>query len=337
VKTFLVFFVQGLLLAQAQVKPVVRQQGLNEQVNVVRLAPRYATAIKMPEAVSSVIVGDPAKFLAEHADKEPTLVLVKPVVEEPAESNLLVTTVKGRQVSFVLRSEGSGSQPVDFLLIYKPVGSFLVEESDLGSAEVPGTEKLRTISTAPGLGSVERAVTQSEDQSEEQRSSADSEGRDLLDQLLERQRRASLPVLYGMRAPTQERKGDPVRVGVSEVVDEGRTVVVLFSMVNPQRQAIEILPPQIQLAGKVRKGFIIRRSRWGTSEQLPVADFRLSRRRLGTGERADGVVVFTRPNFKQSNESVFLQVAESGAVDRPALAPIGFGISAVRKEARHGE
>ena len=332
-KAFLVFLVPGLFVAQAQVKPLVRQQGLNEQVNAVRLAPRYSPAIRMPEAVSSVIVGDPARFLVEHSDKEPTLVLVKPISEEPVESNLLVTTIKGRQVSFVLRSEGSGSQPVDFLLVYKPVGSFLVEESDLGSTEVPGTEKLRTISTAPGLASVQPA----EFQSEEQGRQADSEGRDLLDQLLERQQRAPLPALYGMRAPTPERKGDPVRVGVSEVVDEGRTVVVLFSVVNPQRQAIEILPPQIQLAGKVRKGFIFRRSRWGTSEQLPVTDFRLSRRRLGAGERADGVVVFTRPNFKQSKESIFLQVAESGAVDRPALAPIGFGISAVRKEARHGE
>jgi hypothetical protein len=328
-----VLFATGLVAAQAPVKPVVRQHGLNEQVNVVRMAPRYATAIRMPEAVSSVIVGDPAKFLAEHSDKEPTLVLVKPVVDEPAESNLLVTTIQGRQVSFVLRSERSGSQPVDFLLIYRPVGSFLVEESDIGSTEVAGTEKLHTMSAGQGRASVQPTVSQSGERGRP----ADSEGRDLLDQLLERQQRAPLPALFGMRAPVQERKGDPVRVGVSEVVDEGRTVVVLFSVVNPQRQAIEILPPQIQLAGMVRKGFIIRRSRWGTSEQLPVADFRLSRRRLGTGERADGVVVFTRPNFKQSNESVFLQVAESGAVDRPALAPIGFGISALREEAIHGE
>jgi hypothetical protein len=114
-------------------------------------------------------------------------------------------------------------------------------------------------------------------------------------------------------------------------------VVVLFSVVNPQQRAIEILPPQIQLAGKVRKGFIIRRSRWGTSEQFPVTEFRLSRRKLDVGERADGVVVFTRPNFKQSNESLFLQIAESGAVDKPALAPIGFGVSAIRKEARNGQ
>jgi hypothetical protein len=322
-------------MAQAQVKPVVSQRGLNEQINVVRLAPRYATAIRMPEAVSSVIVGDPVKFLAEHSDKEPTLVLVKPVVEEAAESNLLVTTVKGRQVSFVLRSEGSGSQPVDFVLSYKPVETFLIEESDIGTMEVPRTEKLHTGSTAPAASSVRPALIESRKPVPSGESNPAE--RDLLDRLLERQQRAALPELYRTRPPAPERKGDPVRVGVSEVVDEGRTVVVLFSVLNPQPQAIEILPPQIQLAGKIRKGFIIRRSRWGTSEQLPVKDFRLSRRRLGAGERADGVVVFTRPNFKQSNESVFLQIAESGAVDRPALAPIGFGVSAVRKEARHGE
>ncbi len=329
------FFAAGLLMAQTHVKPVVSQRGLNEQINVVRVAPRYATAIRMPEAVSSVIVGDPVKFLAEHSDKEPTLVLVKPVVEDPAESNLLVTTIKGRQVSFVLRSEGSGARPIDFVLTYTPVETFLIEESDIGTMEVPRTEKLHTGSTASATSSIQPTLIESREPGPGGESN--SAGRDLLDQLLERQQRASLPTLYGMRAPAPERKGDPVRVGVSEVVDEGRTVVVLFSVINPQPQAIEILPPQIQLAGKVRKGFIIRRSRWGTSEQLPVKDFRLTRRRLGAGERADGVVVFTRPNFKQSNESVFLQIAESGAVDRPALAPIGFGVSAVRKEARHGE
>ena len=54
------------------------------------------------------------------------------------------------------------------------------------------------------------------------------------------------------------------------------------------------------------------------------------------GERADGVVVFQRPSFKQSNETLFLQMAESGAVDRPALAPIGFGITSFREVAYGG-
>jgi len=160
---------------------------------------------------------------------------------------------------------------------------------------------------------------------------------DPLDRLMERQQRAPLPLLHGVHIRTQDEKGDRVRAGVSEVIDEGRTVVVLFSVMNPQKRTIEVLPPQIQLAGKVREGLLIRRSRWGTSEQLPVQDFRLSRRRIGPGERADGVAVFTRPNFKQSSESIFLQIAESGAVDRPALAPIGFGVSTVRKEDRNDE
>src|SRR5215470_4003625 len=127
-----------------------------------------------------------------------------------------------------------------------------------------------------------------------------------------------------------------VRAGVSEVIDQGTTVVVLFSALNAEDHAIELMPPQIQLGGIRKTGKIIRKSRWSTAEQLPVTDFRMSRRRLGPGERADGVVVFQRPSFKQSSETLFLQMAESGAVDRPALAPIGFGISSFREVAYDG-
>ena len=327
-KALSVFFGVGVLIAQAQVKPSVSKRSLNEEVNVVHLAPRYATAIKMPEAVSSVIVGDPSKFLAEHSDKEPTLVLVKPVVEESAESNLLVTTVRGRQVSFVLRSEGDAAKPVDFVLTYKPAGTFLVEESGIGTAEVPLMDRIHLTSAAPATPLVRPAALEAIPAPTE---------RDPMAGLLTRQQRAPLPAVYGPRAPSAEGKGDHIRAGVSEVLDEGRTVIVLFSVVNPQSTAVEILPPQVQLAGKVHKGGIARGTRWGTSEQLPVKEFLLSRRRLGPGERADGVVVFSRPSFKQSSESLFLQVAESGAVDKPALAPIGFGVSAVNKEIGHGE
>ena len=322
-RAFVAFFLTGFVLAQDQIKPVVSQRSFSEQVNVVRLAPRYATTIRMPEPVSSVVVGDPTKFLAEHSEKEPMLVFVKPVVEERVESNLLVTTTKGRQVSFVLRSEGARSTPVDFIVVYKPTTTFLVEESNVGKFEVSGTEKLPTNSAAATPAPAKPVIEDVE--------------RDPLDAFLERQQRASLPPLYGGRPPSPNGKGNFVRAGVSEVIDQGRTVVVLFSALNPQSHAIEILPPQIQLAGKIRTGTILPHSRWGTSEQLPVKDFQLSRRRLGTGERADGVVVFDRPTFKQSNESVFLQIADSGAVDKPALAPIGFGVSAVGKETIHGK
>lgn len=314
------FALAGLLLAQDQVKPVLSERDFTGQANLIRLAPRYATTIKMPEPVSSVVVGDPTKFLAEHSEKEPTLVFVKPTVEERVESNLLVTTTKGRQVSFVLRSTGAG--PVDFVVVYKPTATFLIEESSGAAFEVKRTESVSTVPAANPTAA-EPATTDIE--------------HDPLADLLERQQRALLPPLYGMRAPSPQGNGDYVRVGVSQVIDQGASVVVLFAVVNPQPHAIEILPPQIQLAGKVRTGAIFHHSNWGTSEQLPVKDFRLSRRRLGPGERADGVVIFDRPTFKQSNESVFLQIADSGAIDKPALAPIGFGVSTVREKKNHGE
>ncbi len=330
-KLSVAFALSAALCAQTQVNPVIRQRSITEEVSVVRMAPRYTTAIRMPEAVSSVVVGDPTLFLAEHTEEEPLLVFVKPVTEKPAESNLLITTVKARQVSFVLRSDGSGSGPVDFVLKYHSPGAFLIEESPLSSMEVAATKRL------PGAKGLTRPVHFENEPIKTGEHDPGAAKSDWLQRMLDRQRRARLPVLYGARAPSPESKGDYLKTGISEVVDLGREVMVLFSVVNPQTRAVEILPPQVQLAGGVRKGAIIKRKRWGTSEQLPVKDFRLSRRRLGSGERADGVMVFDRPSFKQSNETLFLQIAESGAVDKPALAPIGFGVSTFGKESADGK
>jgi hypothetical protein len=154
-----------------------------------------------------------------------------------------------------------------------------------------------------------------------------------LDELLGRQEKAPLPTLYGEHPGVETTGGDHVRAGVSEVVDGGEEVVVLFSIVNPTQHAILLMPPQVQLGGKSMPTKL-HRGRWTTAEQLPVEDFRLSTRRLAPGGRADGVVFFERPPYKQSSESLFLQVAEAGAVDRPALAPIGFGVTRLREEAK---
>src|SRR5215472_12956335 len=61
-----------------QVHPRVAGRSIRDgQVTTVYLAPRYATAIRMPEAINSVVVGDPGSFSAEHSDREPQLVFVK--------------------------------------------------------------------------------------------------------------------------------------------------------------------------------------------------------------------------------------------------------------------
>jgi hypothetical protein len=158
---------------------------------------------------------------------------------------------------------------------------------------------------------------------------------DDLGRLLDRQQRAPLPPLYGERVTEDRGGGDPIRAGVGEVIDAGQRVIVLFSVVNPTKHAVLLMPPQVQLAGRTKSGKLIRRSQWSTADQLAVLGFRLTKRRLAPGERADGLVVFERPPYKQSNETLLLQVAESGAVDRPALVPLGFGVSTSREE-EHG-
>ncbi len=252
------------------------------------------------------------------------------------QTNLLITTTLGHQVNLLLISSGQqngGTQTVDVLLKYgQPTGgSFLVEENPFSASLIAETQRLDMQGKAPEAASngtpMASLAALTKTASIGGSGGIDEKPAPVLDKLLDRQKQAALPVLYGQH-PGQIDAGPRVKAGVSEVLDEGEDVVVLFSVVNPANHAIEILPPQVQLGGKVKK-------KWTTAEQLHVIDFRLSTRRLGAGQRADGVVVFERPGFKESNETLFLQVADSGAVDLPALAPIGFGISSFRGGSAH--
>jgi len=334
-----------------QVRPQVVGRPIRDgQVTIVYLAPRYATAIRMPEPVNSVVVGDPGSFSAEHSDREPQLVFVKPITPKPAQTNLLISTTRGLQVSLLLVSrgetKGDGESDIDFLMRYKPSGQFIIQPAESLSAVVPQTATIAIVSVTtasangsdPVMPSALRTGVSGRDRATPQLVAANATKAEpaALDDLLERQRRAPLPTLYGQKPGVSPPGKELIRAGVSEVIDQGTAVVVMFSALNAEDHAIELMPPQVQLGGVRKTGKLIRKSRWTTAEQLPVTDFRMSRRRLGPGERADGVVVFQRPSFKQSNETLFLQMAESGAVDRPALAPIGFGISSFREVAYDG-
>ena len=337
----------GQAIVQIQVQPQIVGRSIRDgQVTTVFLAPRYVTAIRMPEPINSVVVGDPSSFSAEHSDREPNLVFVKPITPKVAQTNLLISSTRGLQTSLLLVSRGElkeeGQSTVDFLMRYKPAGQFLIQPADSQSAAIPQTVTVASTARVPFSAALPGPVAPasltnysvSKEQSATQlwvAASSTPMPRTALDDLLDRQRLAPLPVLYGQKPGISLPGKELVKTGVSEVIDQGSAVVVLFSAVNVQDHAVELMPPQIQLGGMKKGGMIIRKSRWSTSEQLPVTDFRMSRRRLGPGERADGVVVFQRPSFKQSTETLFLQTAESGAVDRPALAPIGFGISSFRE------
>lgn len=325
-----------------QVDPhVLSRTEVDSRVTLVQVAARFVTTIRLPEAVSSVVIGDPSKFKVEHSDREPKLVFVKAISRTAGATNLLISTTTGHQVSLLLVNRGddpANARSIDFLVKYEPPADFFVSPSGFPSALIGATVSLGLdgVNTSgptaalPNSAAPARLAPSTDlglgppPKNETTRSS--------LDRLLEEQESAPLPVLYGEHIGEESVKGDQVRAGVGRVMDGGQRVIVLFSVVNPTKHAILLMPPQVQLGGRMTSGKVVRHRRWMTAEQLPVEDFRLSKRRLGIGERADGVVVFERPPYKQSNETLFLQVAEAGAVDLPALAPIGFGVTTTLEE-----
>lgn len=326
--------------AQAPVQPVIlTKPEAQNYVTVVEVKPHFVTAIRMAEPVHTVAIGDPKLFQVEHSPHEPNVIFVKPLTAEPAESNVLISTGGGHEMSLLVVSKGNNAKAVDFVIQYHKRRSFLIAPdypSELVGETMPATEAVAERPFSPvTLAGVMPKLVSGNTKPDPIPGSAERRTQSSLDVLLARQEHAPLPKLYGEHPELENTRGDHVQAGVSEVIDGGQEVIVLFSAVNPINHAILLVPPQVELGGKVRRGKIFRHSEWTTSEELMIEDFRLSRRRLGPGERADGVVMFARPPYKQSNETLFLQLAEAGAIDKPALAPIGFGVSKFREsEAR---
>ena len=143
---------QTTIVPQVRTKPTA-----DSKITSIELAAHFVTAIRVPEAVNSVVVGDPALFQVEHSEHEPELVFVKALTNEPAESNLLISTARGRQISFLLVSGGGGpnSAKVDFLLRYQPSGGFLVEPDAVPFALVAQTASVSKAQACRGFLSCE--------------------------------------------------------------------------------------------------------------------------------------------------------------------------------------
>ena len=273
------------------------------QPATLRLAPHLTTTIRLPDPVNSVIVGDPNLFQAEYSPGEPLLVFARPITVTAAESNLVISTTHGRQFILSLKSLGSlpadATSGVDLFVNCRLAGIFFIEETfpsalisetlDLASTAIAGVAIGRTES---GPATADPLV---------------------LDDVVRRQG----------QQPLRNLSGEGIRVGIGQVLEDGPRLIVSFSVVNSGSKAIELVPPQVQLAGQTKTG-MLRRTRWNTVQQLPVAAYRISDRRIEPRRRVDGAVVFERPPLKQSTEGLFLQIADSAAIDRPTLAPISF-------------
>ena len=130
---------------QTTIDPQVRTKPTaDHKITTIELTAHFVTTIRVPEPVNSVVVGDPALFQVEHSEHEPELVFVKALTAEDAESNLLISTAKGRQISILLVSHGRGASPakVDFLLRYQTAGGFLIEPEAVPFALVAQTASM---------------------------------------------------------------------------------------------------------------------------------------------------------------------------------------------------
>lgn len=272
------------------------------EVTILHLRPEFESIIRMPDEITSVILGSPGKFKAEHSEGEPQYVYVKPITKEPAQSNLLIATKSGQHVALELISDGSGpvnqTQPVDFLIEYRTARSFLILADSALADAPPVAAKVAASHISTAGSSLGRTSLSS------------------LDEDFIQQEKVNSP--KWTKWPDKQ-----IETSIGDIRQWGNETVVSYSVLNNSEQPVEIVPPQIQIAGlsftrkkKDGKGII--------SDQLEIRDFRLSSTRLEPGERVDGVVAFDRPNFKQSTGKLFLQIAQADQVDRPILIRLPF-------------
>jgi hypothetical protein len=273
-----------------------------KEITVLHLRPEFESTIRMPEEVTSVILGSPGEFKAEHNEGEPEYVYVKPITKQAAQSNLLIATRSGQHVTLELVSDGTGisnqSQPVDFLIEYRSARSFLIS-SDSGTPTMP---------TAPGKVPAHEINSANAGSGSASLSNLDEEFR--------QQQKVNAP-------KWTKWEDKQIETSICDMRQWSNETVISYSILNSSDQPVEIVPPQIQITGRTAtkkkkqgKGII--------SDQLEIRDYRLSATRLEPGGRADGVVVFDRPNFKESTEKLFLQIAQADQVDRPILIRLPF-------------
>ena len=255
-----------------------------EQVVVLHVRPGYVSSVRVLEEVSSVVLGDPGAFKAEHSEDEPQLVFFKATSTKPAQTNALITTRNGHEISLSLVSQGTSdhSEVVDYVLNCERPHSFLI------TSVHPTFEVGETMNVA--------ATPQEKPNSQEHQ------------------------LLTARRLDNPHWEGKLLRVAVGQTTEKEEEMAVPFAVLNSSARTIEVLPPQVQLAGTSRD----KHRKAIKAEPVAIKDYWMTARRLAPGARADGVVVFERPSFKESSERLLLAVAQAEEVDRPVLAPIPF-------------
>ena len=201
--------------AQADL-PQARIVSLNvdpEQVVVLHLRPGYVSSVRVLEEVSSVVLGDPGTFKADHSEAEPQLVFFKASSVKPAQTNALITTRGGHEISLSLVSQGKSdrSEPVDYVLNCERPHSFLIASTHpvfvVGETKNVATDNQPT-STAP-----EKPGRQEQD------------------------------LLRAERIENPHWEGKQLQVAVGQAIEKEQQMAVPFAVLNSSARTIEVLSP----------------------------------------------------------------------------------------------
>ena len=272
------------------------------EVTILHLRPEFESTIRMPEEVTSIILGSPGSFKAEHSEGEAEYVYVKPITKQPAQSNLLIATKSGQHVNLELVSDGAAkdnSQPIDFLIEYRASRSFLI------NSDPPSPVPQKPVDTRhQPSAAYEQTLSSSVIPS-------------ALEQEFEQQERINAP-------KWTKWDGKQIETSIGDVRQWNNETVITYSIFNSSDEPVEIVPPQIQITGRKTEKKKKKEGKGIISDQLEIRNFKLSKTRIEAGGRADGVVVFDRPNFKESTEKLFLQIAQADQVDQPILIRLPF-------------
>jgi len=269
---------------------IVRLTLDTQSVTVLHLRPGYVTSVRLPEDVSSVVLGNPGTFKAEHSEAEPRMVFLKPTTSSRAETNALITTRTGHEISLHLVSAGNADHTgaVDFVLQYELPHTFLL--GNLQSSFVIAETKSLVPGSLPSTVGSNTSATSTQEP------------------------------LRPQRDPNPHWQGKLLQAAVGRITEKDQQMTVEFSVLNASSKTIELLPPQIQLAGTSNE----KHKKTVKADPVPIRDYTMTMRRLPPGARADGIVVFDRPSFKESSEQMLLQVAQAEGVDQPVLVPVAF-------------
>jgi hypothetical protein len=266
-------------------------------ITTLHLKPGFESTIRMPEEITSVVLGNPGDFKAEHNEGEPRYVYVKPITKQPTQSNLLISMRSGQHVEVKLVSDGTSTNnnlPVDFVLEYRASHSFF--DSSPAAPSISASKAAADIGPHTLEGSLSSSAIDEE-----------------------------LAIQMRLNAPSWTKWGGKrIRTSIGDIRQWNNETIIAYSIFNSSDEPVEIVPPQIQITGLKPAKKNKKRGRGIIADQLEIRDFKLSATRLEPETRADGVVEFDRPNFKQSTENLYLQLAQADEVDHPILIRLPF-------------